>query len=131
LNDLEYLGKKLTWSPTRLHCIHVSGPLLNSEFIPGSEEYTAGLIRRLLFENYAIYVELQPGDATRYGLILHPMQEGFIVTRLGGKIDWPLLVNWHEELSDPITSTEALSLGNPWTAKVLYWWLDNLLRAFD
>jgi hypothetical protein len=84
-------------------------------------------VRTILEDGYGLIVELQPGDGTRYSVILSPTRDGFILTTTGGMTDHPIIGTWDRGVSATLDG-EPLSR-NAWTATFLAWWAQTLALA--
>lgn len=86
----------------------------------------AGLIERMRRED-AVRVVLEPGDGTRYDLVLARVGGALFLTRyVGGDSAGTELVNeW-----SAATVARILSCGNSWSEQLLAWWLRELLEEF-
>lgn len=83
------------------------------------------LVERLRGED-AARVVLEPGDGTRYDLVLARVRGGLFLTRYvgGDPIGTELVTAW--------TVDEAAALlrnSNAWSAQLLAWWLRQVLQA--
>lgn len=99
---------------------------------------TLAEVASLLRSGHPVHVRLEPGDCTRYELLLVPTlavvgkasvvpgPQWFWVmrVRLGGPCPSVLVEvgGWPGEL-------EPLALGNDWTYQVLAWWWEELTQA--
>lgn len=101
----------------------------------------AAIREQLLVYSRCLQVYFEPGDATRYVLVLSPItnfsgQRGLLVTRLSGGYpcgeshmlwDWNKWANAYE----CIQAGAKISGGNDWSAEVISWWLKNLCEVRD
>jgi hypothetical protein len=124
---LLYNGQPMKFKPTRILCLQAQGPLDSDE--PDDAE-----VCTLLLDGYAVFVELQPGDGTRYGLLLttgfaadrkQTVGAGINVTRIGAIADGSLIVPFGK----PPTPKDCIPLApsNEWTQLFFAWWLTALL----
>lgn len=100
-----------------------------------STETVYGLLRR----GEVVQGYLEPGDGTRYDLVLTPVgegaphapQPGLIVSRMvGGRVlGCAVLWDWTSEPNEFQIEEAAAKLcnGNEWSMKLLAWWITELL----
>lgn len=105
---------------------------------PTRETIELDELRATLKGGHHTYVHYEPGDYTRYDLVLTPIaqanQRAVIVTRLvGGYIaGCAVLWDWERRGHDEFAMEEAarlLSNGNDWTTQLFAWWLTALCTA--
>lgn len=111
----------LLWRPTAVRCISAGRPLQEDE----PSLISADDIRALLEDGYGLIVELQPGDATRYSLVLAPTADGAVVCMTGRAKDiaGPYRMAW----SVPVTEVDVVDLHrNEWSRRLIAWWLEEL-----
>jgi hypothetical protein len=117
---LEYRGIAMRWQPTRVLCLQAHGPL-------DADEPRDADILELLADGYSVYVELQPGDGTRYGLFLGAGVDGLAsitVMRAGAPTDGSVLVEPDRELT--AEDCRPLASHNAWSREFFAWWLNGL-----
>lgn len=120
--SLLYNGQPMRFKPTRVLCLQSHGPLVSDEpedaDIPG-----------LLDDGYSVFVELQPGDGTRYGLLLTSGAGGITVVRIGAWGAGSALLP--EGDGSHIAADDCLPLAprNEWSRVFFAWWLTALLGA--
>jgi hypothetical protein len=122
VTTLDYHGIPMRWAPARILCLQAHGPL------DADEPRDADLFG-LLADGYSVYVELQPGDGTRYGLILGAGVDrlaAVTVMRIGAPADGSVLVEPDHELT--AEDCRPLAAMNLWSRTFFAWWL-NELRA--
>lgn len=112
---LEYHGKPLTWEP------------INTSVLILLDGLSGGFTK---------FVELDPGDATRYELLITWVPHLRTAFRFDEPGDHLLVVRLIS--GDPIAvslfgyavfgGAGRLANGNEWSAVLLNWWLDELLR---
>ena len=119
---LEYHGIQMNPTPTRVVTIDVMGPLASDE--PAELES----FRFLAEGDMALSVELQPGDGTRYGLVLVRVRDGFTVNLIGQWATSGIVVRWGEV----VRPLDAAPLSeNGWTIQLMAWWLTGVSRRFS
>ena len=124
MKSLDYFGKPMKVEPTRVRCIAQHGPL------EGDEPSSIHDIRFLLDSGYTMFVNLQPGDGTQYGLLLAPLaqrQRGCTVMRVGpanGAVVVSPDVALQPEDCAPLSN-------NPWSQQFFAWWLNHLVSGDD
>lgn len=118
--QLEYMGRPMRLEPTEVICLQSHGPLESPE--PRDAD-----ILELLNDDYAVFVELQPGDGTRYGLVLTGNSERFTVMRVGSRSEGAVTVARGITLTPAICTPLAPS--NDWTRVFFAWWLNALVRV--
>lgn len=114
---LEYHGRAMRWAPTRIRCLQAFGPLDMDEPVDTDIFY-------LLGEGYSVFVELQPGDATRYGLLLTSGAYGVNATRVGSACDGSVRVALDVKVTQEMCA--VLAPFNEWTQIFFAWWLNEL-----
>lgn len=114
---LEYQGKALRWAPTKIRCLQAFGPL------EADEPLDADLFE-LLAGRYSVFVELQPGDGTRYGLLLTSGAYGINAMRVGEPCDGSVRVQLDVKLTPLMCAT--LAPFNQWSQIFFAWWLNEL-----
>lgn len=79
----------------------------------------------------AAYVHLEPGDATRYDFVLTRLTRGsWDLTRYVGMDALPLVsLSSYEASVDELERELAELHWNPWTARLLAWWLCEFFEA--
>lgn len=100
-----------------------------------------GYVVSSLLDGHSVYVDLQPGDGTRYELLLQPLdaflydqtgtvgvpswEPGYLlVTRLiGGQPVASVIIGAVPDESLGMSELMPLSHGNAWTLDLLTWWL--------
>lgn len=120
MTTLDYRGIAMRWAPARVLCLQAHGPLDADE--PASADVFA-----LLAEGYSVYVELQPGDGTRYGLMLGAGVDGIAsitVMRIGAAADGSVLLEADRELT--AEDCRPLAAMNLWSRELFAWWLNGL-----
>lgn len=123
MTALRYGNKPMRWTPTAVRAVSAGHPL-------GGDELDLDVrdVRALLGDGYALIVELQPGDATRYSVLLSPWEQpasaGFVLTTSGGGMWEPLTVEWN----NPLAPADDLGrhFANPWSNRFLIWWAEEL-----
>lgn len=97
-------------------------------------------IRQLLVKGEHVFVRLEPGDATRYELLLTPFypdgspraQQSLSCTRMinGAPVGTAVIHRFEEGLDrfHQIILGKELSNGNEWSEMVFRWWFDKLLN---
>lgn len=120
MTELAYHGRAMKLTPTRILCLQAHGPL------DGDEPPDVNILG-LLADDYTVFVELQPGDGTRYGLLLSGPSSRFTVMRVGGYGTGAISV----VRGEPVTSAmcEPLCPFNGWTQEFLAWWLSALCEG--
>jgi hypothetical protein len=116
-SDLLYHGKPMKFAPTRVLCLQSFGPLASDE--PADAD-----IFRLLSDGYSVFVELQPGDGTRYGLLLTSGANGINAMRVGSPSDGSVGVTVDKTLTTD--DCRALAPGNLVSRVFFAWWLNRL-----
>ena len=117
---LHYRECVMRWQPTRILCLQAHGPL-------DADEPKDADIFGLLADGYAVYVELQPGDGTRYGLFLGAGVDGIAsltVMRIGAPADGSVIVEPDRELT--AEDCRPLAAMNLWSREFFAWWLNGL-----
>lgn len=123
---LEYHGREMKVEPTNMRL--------------------ADVVQRLDGDGLPVVVNLEPGDATRYVLLLTPCWSTWMQNELGcfgipSDDSWMLVTKVDQ--SGPMASVwipleggelglwnvEKLSNKNKWTATILRWWLEELRLA--
>jgi hypothetical protein len=120
---LEYRGIAMRWAPARILCLQAHGPL-------DADEPADADIFALLADGYSVYVELQPGDGTRYGLLLGAGTDttaAITVMRIGAAADGSVLLEADRELSPD--DCRPLAAMNLWSREFFAWWLNSLRTA--
>jgi hypothetical protein len=120
--QLEYQGNPMRFEPTRVLCLQSHGPL-------DSDEPNDANILSLLADGYAVFVELQPGDGTRYGLLLTEAVSGINVMRIGAPARGGSV---YVSLGRPAIVEEdcaPLAPSNPWSRVFFAWWLNALVHV--
>jgi hypothetical protein len=117
LRELKFHDALMRWSPTRVRCLQAGGPL-DADEPPDTDLFS------LLRDGYAVFVELQPGDGTRYGLLLTSGAHGINVMRIGALSDGSVRLSLDHAMR-PEDCT-ALAPANEWTRMLLAWWLNEL-----
>jgi hypothetical protein len=113
-------GDLLTWTPRRVHSVQGGRPL---DIREPPHWLAPAAVRRLLEAGYGLIVALQPGDGTRYSMILSPTVGGFVLTTTNSDALGPYDVAWASETS----ADEAVCLGrDEWTRTLLAWWCEEL-----
>lgn len=117
-SELLYHGTPMTFAPTRVLCLQSHGPLESDE--PDDAD-----IFGLLADGYAVFVQLEPGDGTRYGLLFTSGAHGIDVIRIGS----PSAGSVRVTLDRLITADDCgpLAPSNEWSRAFFAWWL-NCLR---
>jgi hypothetical protein len=118
---LEYHGQAMVFAPTRILCLQCSGPL------DGDEPAHADILQ-LLADGYSVFVELQPGDGTRYGLLLVSGMHGVSAVRVGAASDGSVSVSLDKVLTPD--DCRPLAPNNEWSRVFFAWWL-NCLRRYE
>jgi hypothetical protein len=115
---LHYFGTAMKWCPTRVLCLQSHGPLDANE--PPDAD-----IRDLLDERYTVFVELQPGDGSRYGLLLVPGPAGVTVAQVGSYDGCAVRLAY----GVPVTREACLALApnTLWSQELFAWWLTRLV----
>src|SRR3990167_10204085 len=108
----------MRWSPTKVRCLQVHGPLEEDEPLDGLDPF------RLLADGYTLFVQLEPGDGTRYGLLLTSGAHGINVMRVGAPSDGSVRLSLDRTMRPE--DCIALAPGNEWTRTLLAWWLNKL-----
>ena len=117
---LEYHGIAMRWASARILCLQAHGPL-------DADEPKDADIFGLLADGYSVYVELQPGDGTRYGLMLGAGVDGIAsitVMRIGAPADGSVLLEPDHELGPE--DCRPLAAMNLWSREFFAWWLNGL-----
>ncbi len=117
MKALVYHGRPMAWTPSRVRCIH-GGTVLAADEPEGGPLSRLRQIVGLLRDGYGCVVELQPGDGTRYSLVLLPLHDGFLAgltgtRRIGSPRAW---------FGKPFVFEDE----NPWTAAFISWWASAL-----
>ncbi len=125
--ELLYHGRPMRLAPTRILCLQAHGPL-------DADEPTDADILGLLTEGYAVFVQLEPGDGTRYGLLLtadlYADSECLTVVRIGVPNGRALFVGPANE-GAALQPDECMPLArsNEWSRVFFAWWLNELRRT--
>lgn len=119
---LEYDGLPMRFTPTRIRCLQSFGPL-------DADEPDDADILDLLADGYSVFVELQPGDGTSYGLLLTSGAAGITVVRIGVWSDGSVLLPRGD--SSHIATDDCLPLApsNKWSRELFAWWLNGLVHS--
>lgn len=120
MKDLAYHGRMMAWKPTRVQCMKPSRVL-----VPEPPDHLD--LRMLLHDGYSIVVELQPGDATMYGLVLSPTPDGAVAVRVGIASPGACVLRWGSKVD--FADAVAIAGGNVWSAEFLAWWLTRLTEV--
>lgn len=118
MTELAYHGRAMKFEPTRILCLQAFGPL------DGDEPEGADILG-LLGDGYTVFVELQPGDGTRYGLLLTGAPGRFSVMRVGGHSTGAITVE--REVLTTAAMCEPLAPFNTWSQEFFAWWVNKLL----
>lgn len=90
-------------------------------------------LRQLEPYRSSTYVVLEPGDGTRYDVIVTRVdRQSFYVSRIvGGDLlnTDPVLVQAHMHEKELKAAITPLIQGNAWTAMLMTWWLAELFQA--
>ncbi len=114
---LEYHGTPMAFQPTRVLCLQAHGPL-------EADEPEDADILELVTAGYSVFVQLEPGDGTRYGLLLSRTADGLSVMRIGDVGDGATTVIHGR----PVGQLECSPLApyNQWSRIFFAWWLNRL-----
>lgn len=116
---LHYGGTPMLWTPCSVRCISGGESLRQDE--PGG--LTPWDLRDMLSSGYGLIVRLEPGDATRYSVVITPLRDGFVLGTTGGVAVGSVQINWHTPT--PPEHFRVLS-SNEWTQQFLHWWSEVL-----
>lgn len=116
-----------------LHC----GRLMSSDPIVYGSPCSISMLRAVLFHNKtaAMQFALEPGDATRYNLVIARLKqgssEGWLITILDGGLNkiTGSAVLWTPNAYEIGEAALALCGGNIWTQHLLDWWLKELFQV--
>ena len=117
--DLSYNGTPMEWKPKRILCLQPFGPLAMNE------PENANILDILADGNYSVFVNLQPGDGTQYGLLLGMgSDDTFTATSVGVVSTGGIVV----DLNVPMTPQDCrpLAPNSHWSRVLLAWWLNGL-----
>jgi hypothetical protein len=123
---LEYHGRPMAFAPSRTLCFDPHGPLDGDEPIDGSSpDYVGWQLAQFMDDGYSVFVELQPGDGTRYGLLLNgDGHGGMVVARVGC---WSEGSVWlRSGVAVKVSECAPLAPTNAWSCVFFAWWLNTL-----
>lgn len=116
--DLLYNGKPMKWAPKRVLCLQAHGPLDGDE--PDHTDILA-----LVALGYSVFVMLEPGDGTRYGLMIVGNGEQVVVTRVGARSRGAVVAR----LGFGLPERDCAVFGEGWTPTFLAWWIAGLVAG--
>lgn len=116
MKELRHFNRVMHWGPANI------GP---------------DVLLQLLHQGMQVHVQLEPGDGTRYDLLLtwlpavrtafhlgDEARDGLLVTRVvGGQVVGSAVYGWFS-----YGAIARIANGNEWSAELLSWWLDELLE---
>lgn len=109
MRELEYKNKPMCWKPVNT---------ANPDFI-------------LRYSMTSCYIHLEPGDGTRYELIVsHTMGEALVVQRVigGDAMGTPAQLYSHSDINEiKQRLLESGGYANPWSLEFISWWLEELI----
>lgn len=120
--ELIFQGKYMKFAPTRILCLQAHGPL------DADEPSDAGILD-LLANGYSVFVQLEPGDGTRYGLMLTGGAYGdnrVYATRVGSPGEGSVEVQLEQGQWLVPDDCIPLAPGNEWSRVFFAWWLNQL-----